>query len=79
MIEPSSLALCPFCGSKAEYYPPSCRERDEYNPLDRAFPIVRCTACGAQTEGENWDHSGRSAVKRWNLRIQQSQPTKEGD
>jgi hypothetical protein len=75
MTNSSPLAHCPFCGSKADLYPPTCKEGDKYNPLDRAFPIVNCRACGARMEGENWDHGGQSAVKRWNLRFLQPQPS----
>jgi len=37
-------------------------------PADhRAFPIVLCP-CGAEKSGIDWDHSGASAIVRWNTR-----------
>ena len=67
-----ALLPCPFCGSKkTSLYEPTCHKDSEYNPIDRAFPLVRCASCWAEIHGDNWDHSGKSAIEAWNRR----QPT----
>lgn len=60
---------CPFCGRTEGLLvlPPTCTPESPYNPLDRAYPVATCP-CGAETGGENWDRTGRSALAAWNRR-----------
>lgn len=44
----------------------TCDRDDEYNPRDRAFPLVVCM-CGAQVAGKDWT-GPETAVAAWNRR-----------
>jgi len=64
-----NLKPCPFCGGDAaKLYLPTCTERSRYDPLDRAYPVVRCGVCLAEMAGDNFDQSGKSATAGWNRR-----------
>lgn len=63
------LLPCPFCGGEdATLCLPTCTQSAPYNPLDRAFPSVFCPGCFVSMPGENWNHSGDSAIAAWNNR-----------
>jgi len=65
----SELKPCPFCGdANVGLHPPTCDRGAEYDPLDRAFPIIRCGGCYAEAHGDNWDHRGQSVIASWNRR-----------
>jgi hypothetical protein len=61
---------CPFCGYTAWMIPPTCNKQTPYDPADRAFPIVRCWKCNAEACGTDWDESGKSAIEKWNTRVE---------
>jgi hypothetical protein len=63
------LKPCPFCGEDQPFvFEPSCHKDAVYDPRDRAYPLVRCRDCLASVDGENWDHSCRTAIDKWNTR-----------
>jgi hypothetical protein len=63
------LLPCPFCASKnTDVRQPTCTRESPYDPLDRAYPIVRCGKCYAEISGDDFDSSCRTAVHKWNLR-----------
>jgi hypothetical protein len=66
----TDIKPCPFCGEakKIAMFPPTCRNGDPYDPLDRAFPSIRCMTCYIDVPGKDWDHSGKSAWEHWNHR-----------
>lgn len=67
--EGEKLLPCPFCGSASvRTFAPTCKRGSEYDPTDRAFPIVRCMDCFAEACGENWDNKCKTAINSWNLR-----------
>lgn len=61
------LLACPFCGGEPYACPRTCDRNSPYCDHDRAYPIVRCRECGAQTDGENWSGVG-TAIAAWNRR-----------
>jgi hypothetical protein len=64
----SELKTCPFCGSDGYLMLPTCNIHSAYDPNDRAYPVIHCKGCYTLCPGDNWDHSGDSAVTRWNTR-----------
>lgn len=65
----ADLLLCPFCGSvEVSVCLPTCTKSTPYDASHRAFPIARCLSCGASKQGNDWDHSGKSAIEAWNTR-----------
>ena len=63
------LKPCPFCGGTASALKRNCEKDTPYNPADRAFPVVRCTACFAEAAGADWT-APRTAIAAWNRRAQ---------
>lgn len=62
------LLPCPFCGGEPVATERNCNLNDEYDPTDRAYPIVKCTKCFAEAFGRNW--SGiETAIEAWNKRV----------
>lgn len=66
--EKQELLPCPFCGNGGSLLLPTCKRGDPYDRSDRGYPIVRCGNCHSEAAGDNWDHSGRSAIASWNRR-----------
>ena len=67
----TKLEPCPFCGGvEISTYSPTCKNTDDYNPDDRAFPVARCLSCYAEVWGSDWDQSSdqRTARAAWNTR-----------
>jgi hypothetical protein len=63
----TELKPCPHCGGTASAYPRTCEKDTPYDPLDTAFPIVRCGLCFASSPGKNWSGE-RTAIDAWNTR-----------
>ncbi len=71
----TELKPCPFCGGcDIVVLPPTCTQTDDYNPLDRAFSIIRCQSCHAEITGKDWDETGKTAIAKWNARADDWQP-----
>lgn len=69
MAEPVKLLPCPFCGGSDFFVMrPTCTRHDRYDPRDRAYPVVLCRSCKAETAGDNWDATAASAIAAWNRR-----------
>jgi hypothetical protein len=63
----AELKPCPHCGGTASAYPRTCEKDTPYDPLDTAFPIVRCGLCFSSSPGKNWSGE-RTAIDAWNTR-----------
>jgi hypothetical protein len=64
----ADLLPCPFCASpNPAVLARTCNRDTPYNPMDRAFPEVRCRGCGASVPGDNWGKP-ESAINAWNTR-----------
>lgn len=69
MTDIPELKPCPFCGgSEQSFLPPTLKQNGKFKADDRSFPIVRCRGCYSDIQGIAWDHSCRTAIKRWNTR-----------
>lgn len=68
----SDLLPCPFCGGAARAFKRTCDKDTRYDPSHRAYPIVRCSACGACSEGDDWTEL-QTATDKWNRRTQPAQ------
>ena len=62
-----TLLPCPHCGGQGKPMERTCNPKDAYNAADRAFPVVRCDTCHAQSCGGDWQ-SIETAVAAWNTR-----------
>jgi hypothetical protein len=64
----TELKPCPFCSKDATAIKPTAILSDEYDLLDRLYPIVMCINCVATVVGEDGDFSMNTAIDRWNAR-----------
>lgn len=67
MTNEPKLLPCPFCGGEANAMQRTCDPTDEYNPTDRAYPVVQCKVCYAQVCGGDWQNI-EVAIAAWNRR-----------
>lgn len=73
MAETNELKPCPFCGGKGNASERTCDKDSQYNPNDRAYPVVRCSVCFTTVSGKDW--SGIStAIEAWNKRATATPP-----